>query len=217
MKRSVYLGAMAVLLLVVSAASALAQQSRVFVTSTTSNGDLGGLAGADMTCNDLATTAGLGGTWVAWLSASGSGTNAVDRLTATGPFVRASDTMTVIADDIIDLTNGDLDNPIEFDENGGIPSPLVWTGTSTSGTATGNDCSDWTSTAGLGLIGASMASTNNWTDNANATCDSSVLGIYCFEQDAPIAPTLPTPFAIALVVLLLGGGALLYRRRQAQG
>lgn len=49
------------------AAGALAQTTRVFVTSTTNTADLGGLAGADATCNSLDSAAGLGGNWVAWL------------------------------------------------------------------------------------------------------------------------------------------------------
>ena len=43
--------------LVLSATHIEAQQSRVFVSSASSDGNLGGLAGADMSCNALATTA----------------------------------------------------------------------------------------------------------------------------------------------------------------
>ena len=46
---------------------------RVFVSSTSSSANLGGIAGADSTCQTLANTAGLGGsTWKAWLSVSGT-------------------------------------------------------------------------------------------------------------------------------------------------
>src|SRR5690242_15690863 len=44
------------------------QSRRVFVTSKTYQGTLGGLAGADMECQKLADAANLGGTWMAWLS-----------------------------------------------------------------------------------------------------------------------------------------------------
>ncbi len=40
----------------------------MFVSSTTSNGNLGGLAGADNTCNTLAAAAGFPGSYVAYLS-----------------------------------------------------------------------------------------------------------------------------------------------------
>src|SRR5438045_530753 len=41
---------------------------RVFVSSKAYAGDFGGITGADATCEDLASDAGLGGTWLAWLS-----------------------------------------------------------------------------------------------------------------------------------------------------
>src|SRR5262249_42934796 len=41
---------------------------RVFVTSTTHDGNLGGLDGADAICASLAANAGLSGTYKAWLS-----------------------------------------------------------------------------------------------------------------------------------------------------
>jgi len=43
---------------------------RVFVTSSSWNGNLGGLSGAGAKCQQAADAAGLGGTWVAWLSDS---------------------------------------------------------------------------------------------------------------------------------------------------
>ena len=52
--------AIGVVALALAAPGVFAADSRVFVTSTTSDGSLGGLAGADMTCNSLAATAGLG-------------------------------------------------------------------------------------------------------------------------------------------------------------
>src|SRR5438445_512912 len=39
-----------------------------FVSSAIVTGNLGGLTGADALCNDLAKKAGLGGTYVAWIS-----------------------------------------------------------------------------------------------------------------------------------------------------
>ena len=45
----------------------------VFTTSTTQNGDLGGLSGADALCQDLADSAGLSGTYLAWLADANPG------------------------------------------------------------------------------------------------------------------------------------------------
>src|SRR5215469_17584853 len=80
--------------LVLLGATAGAQQARMtfFVTSVGSgNGaNLGGLAGADKHCQDLAASAGAGShTWHAYLSTDGAGAvNARDRI-GKGPWTNA--------------------------------------------------------------------------------------------------------------------------------
>ncbi|MCP3974444.1 MAG: hypothetical protein GY720_08120, partial [bacterium] len=105
-----------------------AQDLRVFVTSTQQNGNLGGLAGGDAVCEARATANTLGGTWRAWLSTST--VDAKDRLTEpAGVFTRAV-SGTKVADDIADLTDGNIDNAIlddEFGVDGG--NSIAWTGT----------------------------------------------------------------------------------------
>lgn len=102
----------------------------VFITSQVFNGNLGGLAGADAKCQQLATAAGLGGTYKAWLS--DSTTDARDRLThATVPY-RLVDGTTV-ANDFTDLTDGSLDAPINRAENGTVVGDRPWTGTDFAG------------------------------------------------------------------------------------
>lgn len=62
-----------------------------FVTSTTHDGNLGGLAGADKICQDLAAAEGAGSkTWRAYLSAANNGTpiHAKDRI-GSGPWYNA--------------------------------------------------------------------------------------------------------------------------------
>jgi hypothetical protein len=124
--------------LFLNSAPAMAVQ-RVFVTSTTSSGDLGGLAGADATCQQLADGEGLGGTWIAWLSIAG--VDAISRLVGNGPFVRADNSAT-IAEDRAQLTSGTLFNEIERTESGDIVPGTAWTGTDPDGTAadSGNFC-----------------------------------------------------------------------------
>src|SRR5262245_51629174 len=68
-------------------------QKRVFVTAGSWNGNLkaagagsDGLDGANKLCQGAATTAGLGGTWVAWLSDSTH--DAKDRIADVGPWYR---------------------------------------------------------------------------------------------------------------------------------
>jgi hypothetical protein len=74
---------------------------RVFVSSETYTGDLGGLDGADAKCQALADAAHLGGTFKAWLSTST--VDAADRLThSTRPYTLVDGTL--IANDWTDLT-----------------------------------------------------------------------------------------------------------------
>lgn len=160
-----------VLILTFLAAPAAAQQSRVFVTSTTSTGNLGGLQGADAICQTQGEKVDKNAEWIAWLSTST--VNAKDRLTrGSGPFVRASDGA-IIANNIDDLIDGSLSRAIELDETGAPTDPagppgdpsassgfgrLVWTGTLRDGTRAvyvdaihteGNyQCNDWTASEG---------------------------------------------------------------------
>jgi hypothetical protein len=84
----------------------MAQQTNMsfFVTSVGigKGGDLGGLAGADAHCQQLAQSAGAGGkTWHAYLSTQGAGAvNARDRI-GKGPWVNAKGV--TIAKDVADL------------------------------------------------------------------------------------------------------------------
>ena len=215
------IAAVAVLGVAVMAGGAAAQQSRVFVTSTTSNGNLfgvGGLAGGDQECEARAAAANLGGgPWVAWLSTS-TGVDARDRLTATGPFVRASNVGTTIADDIADLTDNTLDASIRFDESGNFPSAeTAWTGTDGDGTVANATCIDWTSNSESGVVGVvSATDTAGWTNAFTLACVEA-LPLYCFEQ-APTnnVPTLPLYGLTLLTVLLVAAGAsFIYRRNQA--
>ena len=83
----------------------------VFASSTTSDGDLGGLDGADTECNVLAENAGLPGEFVAWLSTAS--VDAVDRLAGSnGPWFSTGGEM--VAASVADLTDGDITNPITY-------------------------------------------------------------------------------------------------------
>jgi hypothetical protein len=138
-----------------------------FVSSTGSTtGNLGGLAGADQRCQDLAMAAGAGGkTWRAYLSVE-KGPNdqpvhAKDRI-GNGPWYNAKGVM--IASDIADLHTKIGDAAIFLDEKGVMvpgqwpnsPKPNehdVLTGTNKDGTVVpGKTCADWTS-ADMTLFG----------------------------------------------------------------
>jgi hypothetical protein len=133
-----------------------------FVTSATSvTGNLGGLAGADATCQRLAAAVGEGTrTWRAYLSvehdaANGNQpTNARDRI-GVGPWRNANNV--VVANNLAELHARSGDAAIFVDERGqringqwtGSPSPVehdALTGSNADGTVlVGQTCSDWTS------------------------------------------------------------------------
>jgi len=133
-----------------------------FVTSATSvTGNLGGLAGADATCQRLADAVGLGArTWRAYLSverdaANGNQpTHARNRIGA-GPWYNAN--LTLVANSLSELHGRTGDAAVFVDERGrringqwtGSPGPTehdILTGSNADGTvARGLTCSDWTS------------------------------------------------------------------------
>jgi len=157
----------------------------VFVSSGNFNGNLGGLSGADATCNSLASTAGLTGrTFVAWLS-DGT-TNAGDKILDAAYFL--VDGTTKVADSKTDLLDGSLDNAINTDENGldiSVENKKVWTGTDEFGQAQEDTCSNWNSDSGgggqKGLSGRSTQTNDDWTNELdNSNCNQN-LGLYCFQ------------------------------------
>jgi hypothetical protein len=139
----------------VGAPAALAQDAPMsfFVTSVGmgDGANLGGLAGADGHCMQLAEAAGsTGQTWVAYLSAEG--TNAKDRIGA-GPWVNAAGV--TIATDVANL-HSDANNVTKeraLTETGEVVKGRgdepnqhdVLTGSNADGTlAAGQTCGDWT-------------------------------------------------------------------------
>ena len=145
-----------------------------FVTSATSTtGNLGGLAGADATCQRLGAAAGQGSrTWRAYLSVerdpanNNQATHARDRI-GSGPWYNAS--LALVANTVAELHSRTGDASIFVDERGqringqwtGSPGPVehdILTGSNADGTvAAGLTCGDWTSDAStaIGQVGHS--------------------------------------------------------------
>ena len=143
-----------------------------FLTSVGSGkgADLGGLAGADRHCQDLAQAAGAGGrTWRAYLSASAAGgapaVNARDRIGA-GPWRNANGV--VVAQSVADLhsDNNNLNKQTALTEKGGIIPGRgdsvnqhdILTGTASDGTlatvSPDATCGNWTSSStGAAMVG----------------------------------------------------------------
>lgn len=167
MKRPIL--ALAVVALAASAATAytaVAQSNRMsfFVTSAGSGkgADLGGLAGADKICQNLAQAAGAGNrTWRAYLSTTGAGgVNARDRI-GRGPWYNAKGDL--IARNVDDLHDaGNITKQTALTEKGAVVNGRgdtpnthdILTGSDSQGRAfTGSSdttCSNWTSSAATG-------------------------------------------------------------------
>jgi hypothetical protein len=154
-----------------SKSAASANPMTFFVTSAGSGkgADLGGLAGADQICQNLATRAGAGGhTWRAYLSTSANGmaqaVNARDRI-GRGPWQNAKGV--VVAKDVETLHGGNLINKeTALTEsgttvNGRTDKPNthdILTGSQPDGRAFNGDkdmtCSNWTSSGtGSAMVG----------------------------------------------------------------
>jgi hypothetical protein len=169
-----------------------------FVTSVTSaTGNLGGLAGADATCQRLATAAGSGRTWRAYLSVERDPANgnqpshARDRI-GPGPWFNAN--RTVVANSLAELHARTGDASLFVDERGqringqwtGSPAPVehdILTGSNADGTvAAGLTCSDWTSASanvaaqvghsdGMGPNQSTAGTLSSWnSSHANQNC-----------------------------------------------
>jgi hypothetical protein len=160
---------------------------RVFVTSTTSTGSLGGLAGADAKCQTRAVAAGLPGTYMAWLS--DASVHPASRFTqSTGPYQLV--TGATVATSWSDLTDGTLAAAINVNELGttvGAPYE-VWTNTKPDGTPVTDNyvahCDSWTDATApppQGRYGLTQATTNAFTAAAIGDCNSA-RRLYCFQQ-----------------------------------
>lgn len=154
----------------------------VFLSSTTTDGNLGGLTGADAFCQNLATMAGLPGTYMAWLS-DGTGSPATRFTQALVPY-KTLDGM-VVAAAWGDLIDGTLMNPINVTEEGVAVVARVWSGTGTNGAVTGSDdCSQWAVTGTNGGTGLSTATNGDWTNDSTTPNDVCTANhhVYCFQQ-----------------------------------
>ncbi len=173
---------------------------RVFVTSTTYNGNLGGLSGADQKCLDRANAANLcggipcaAGTWKAWLSDStGSPStrfSATVRSTTDPVVFKLVDRTTPIANGWTDLTTINLLRPIFLAENGAsivTGNNAVFTDTRRNGLIHASDrhCQNWTSTLSsvYHYFGNNTYTDSRWTEITTSSSCNNQRRLYCFEQ-----------------------------------
>jgi hypothetical protein len=166
-----------------------------FVTSSglEQGGKIGGLAGADRYCQDLAKAAGAGDrTWRAYLSTSFQGkpaVNAGDRI-GSGPWYNAKGVL--FGRGPVDLhTSGRVRPDVVLTEKGEMPSPVgdgrvdVLTGTLPNGTAAvGQNCDNWTSAGEFEAMAGDPAS--SWSSGRVISCSPAsaeklvTARLYCF-------------------------------------
>jgi List-Bact-rpt repeat protein len=164
----------------------------VFVSSTTHDGNLGGLSGADAMCNQAASKASLPGTYVAWLATST--TNALSRLGSARGWIRPDGLP--FADTTNALKNGQILYPPQISELGQAVGNEVYTGANADGslvTGTGQpnfNCNDFTSNtaAQTAACGGSIGGSWTWTAGQGVSCNLKT-PIYCFGTDLANAVT----------------------------
>ena len=170
-------------------ANCTSEAKRAFVSSEMYTGAMGGLAGADANCQSLADSAGLGGTYLAWLGTPGNGP--AQRFTQSNmPYIRVDGVQ--IAPNWAGLTDGNLDAPLNVTETGGqVPIgntscagggfPTVWSGITNNGSSNSSFCGGWTNTNG-GSAWGQADTQGQWTSWCGGGLCSWVSPIYCFEQ-----------------------------------
>ena len=164
----------------------------VFISSTQYTGNMGGLAGADTACQQLADNANIPGIFKAWLSDSTSSPLTRFAPPNSLPYVRVDGA--VIAQDWDHLIHDPLANPPNMDENGALvvhapspPFPRVWTNTDREGRVRHispfDTCNDWTSSQASyhASWGDPSEQGDEWTDVQTAAC-AAANHIYCFQQ-----------------------------------
>lgn len=165
-----------------------AAEAKVFLTSTTSNANLGGISGADTSCQNLATAAGLSGNFKAWLSdGSSSPDTRFKKLNIPYKLVNG----VTIANNWADLTDGTLAAPIRITETGTDPAATntAFTNTNPNGTvySTVNHCASWTVNTGDPVKNGDRRQTDaTWSLGVDSFCSNAVR-FYCFQQDDPAA------------------------------
>lgn len=161
----------------------------VFVTNETFAADFGGSQGADDKCQNAATMVGLPGVFRAWLSTSlqeplDDGVSVQSAV----PYRRLDGLQ--VALNWPDLLDGTLDNPINLTETMQfVPGPVcdaraVWTASFANGVNYGADeksCADWTSTSGTTTGGNPSETTSSWSQGCPLMCGAQA-SLYCFEQ-----------------------------------
>lgn len=157
----------------------------VFVSSTSYNGNLGGIEGADGKCDTLALNAGLKGRFRAWLSNGVNGPSTRFVSAYSGRYILPDGTV-LVENGFLGLTSMDLQAAINQNENGQPLVAFAWTNTLKNGEPMSSEehCSNWSSNsfANVASAGDTSKVDANWTNYLpGQTCDSE-FSLYCFQD-----------------------------------
>jgi hypothetical protein len=162
-------------------------EHRIFVSSLTYDGNLGGLSGADSKCSALASAAGLERVYKAFIGSSANSLKS--RFTLIGPVYNFRDESTSnkivnLGSDLFDADVEDLLANIEYDENGDSVTDTVWTGSDSEGeNALTSDCQNWSSNNGGddGSVGDNTRTTGFYLEDPPVQACSGLYRIYCIS------------------------------------
>jgi hypothetical protein len=163
----------------------------IFSTSAETNGNLGGLAGADAKCAAAAATGSVSAPkalqWKALISQkTGTQVDAKDRIVWTGPLYDISGTVVTFDPSTwpwVGPASGGSN--IRKTESGGVSGSYTWTGTAVDGTATTADCNGWVdgTQAHVGTAGETgNFPAANWINSFNNGCSDTFFALYCVSQ-----------------------------------
>ena len=158
----------------------------VFLTSQVyASSELGGLLGADQSCQTAAHDANLPNhlLYKAWISSTDAEEGSANlRLQHHDARYFRLDGK-IVANDWADLTDGNLGFPINVTEaESTLEGALVWTNTDTfGGNDSPNDCGQWA--AGVsGRLGNAGLTSSGWTSTGLTALCNNELHLYCIEQ-----------------------------------
>lgn len=167
-----------------------ASQRRLFVTSSTTNGNMGGVTGADTLCSSDANKPTDGGTYKAVLvdaslnrraCASGNctvaaGNNISWALGANLTYLRSSDGTVIFTTNSAGIfAFGTASASVDTGSN------QYFTGLNSDWTLNGSHCTSWTSNTGSGRIGSSDQTGSTMIENGGSGCNTSK-NLLCAEQ-----------------------------------
>ena len=170
----------------------------IFVSSSTHTGNLGGLDGARVICQNLANAqpALAGTTWYPLLSdATWDASSLTGKSGASSPIYNIDGSVIAVTRAAL-WSGGALTTGVKGTETGAIRYDTVFSGTTATGGKASSYCSNWTSTSGNGTVGGTNDTSTAWITGFQTSC-AVLYRIHCIGNYNPYQPTAtPTPTAV---------------------